>query len=102
MISFLRGLFWKRLFAHCGPGVLFGNRIILRHPGRIIEVQYNDELGEVEVFQYRTVVEKVVNEAREISLEEAKRHDPEAELDDDEPTSAHISGTFCRAADVDG
>lgn len=31
----LRGLFWKRLFAHCGPGVLFGTRIILRHPGRI-------------------------------------------------------------------
>ena len=40
---------------------------------RDIEVQYNDELGEVEVFQYRTVVEKVVNEAREISLEEARR-----------------------------
>lgn len=50
---------------------------------RDIEVQYNDELGEVEVFQYRTVVEKVVNEAREISLEEARRRDPEAGLDDD-------------------
>ena len=50
---------------------------------RDIEVQYNEELGEVEVFQYRTVVETVVNEAREISLEEARLRDPEAGLDDD-------------------
>ena len=31
----LRGLFWKRLFAYCGRGVLFGRGITLRHPGRI-------------------------------------------------------------------
>ena len=50
---------------------------------RDIEVQYNDDLGEVEVFQYRTVVEEVVNEALEISLEEARKRDPAAGLDDD-------------------
>ena len=31
----LRGLFWPRLFACCGRGVLFGRGITLRHPGRI-------------------------------------------------------------------
>lgn len=50
---------------------------------RDIEVQYSEDLGEVEVFQYRTVVEKVENEDREISLEEARLRDPEAGLDDD-------------------
>ena len=50
---------------------------------REIEVQFNDELGEVEVFQYRTVVDEVLDEDTEISLEEARRLDPEFELDDD-------------------
>ncbi len=50
---------------------------------REIEVQFNDELGEVEVFQYRTVVDEVFDEETEISLEEARRLDPEVELDDD-------------------
>ena len=50
---------------------------------REIEVQFNDELGEVEVFQYRTVVDEVYDEETEISLEEARRLDPEAEIDDD-------------------
>ena len=50
---------------------------------REIEVQFNDELGEVEVFQYRTVVDEVLDEDTEISIEEARRLDPEFELDDD-------------------
>ncbi len=32
---FLRQIFWKRLFARCGRGVMFGTGVILRHPGRI-------------------------------------------------------------------
>ena len=32
---FLRKLFWPRLFAACGTGVVFGRGIILRHPGRV-------------------------------------------------------------------
>jgi N utilization substance protein A len=50
---------------------------------RDIEVQFNEELGEIEVFQYRTVVEEVFDEETEISLEEAKKLDPEVELEDD-------------------
>lgn len=54
----------------------YGNR-------REIEVAFNEDLGEVEVFQYRTVVDEVDDEETEISLEEARRLDPEIELDDD-------------------
>lgn len=50
---------------------------------REIEVQFNEEMGEIEVFQYRTVVDEVYDEETEISLEDARRLDPEAELDDD-------------------
>ncbi len=50
---------------------------------RDIEVQFNEELGEVEVFQFRTVVEEVEDEETEISLEEARALDPEVEIGDD-------------------
>ena len=50
---------------------------------REIEVQFSEDLGEVEVFQYRTVVEDVYDEETEISLEDAHRLDPDAEIDDD-------------------
>ena len=54
----------------------FGNR-------REIEVQFSEDLGEVEVFQYRTVVDEVMDEETEIALEEARRLDPETEIGDD-------------------
>jgi N utilization substance protein A len=48
-----------------------------------IEVQFNEETGEVEVFQYRTVVAVVEDEETEIVLAEAQVLDPEVELEDD-------------------
>ncbi len=50
---------------------------------RDIEVRYNEEYGEVEIFQFRSVVEEVEDEQTEISLEEAKRLDPEVRLGDE-------------------
>jgi N utilization substance protein A len=50
---------------------------------RDMEVRFNEELGEIELFQFRTVVEKVADEQTEISLEEASALDPEVELGDD-------------------
>nr|WP_320011353.1 transcription termination factor NusA [uncultured Desulfobulbus sp.] len=50
---------------------------------REIEVQFSEDLGEIEVFQYRTVVDEVYDEETEIALEDARLLDPEAELDDD-------------------
>ncbi|MDD5007760.1 MAG: transcription termination factor NusA [Syntrophorhabdaceae bacterium] len=42
-----------------------------------LEARYNEELGEIEVFQFKTVVEEVSEPDMEIALENAKAHDPE-------------------------
>jgi len=47
-----------------------------------IEAQFNDDLGEVELFEFRTVSEDVEDEHLEISVEDAKRLDPECEVGD--------------------
>jgi N utilization substance protein A len=39
-----------------------------------IEAHYNDETGEIEVFQFKTVVDKVVDPATQISKEEARKN----------------------------
>ncbi len=50
---------------------------------RDMEVRYNEEFGEVEVFQFRIVVEEAEDEQTEISFEEAKKLDPEVQLGDE-------------------
>ena len=47
-----------------------------------IEAHFNRELGEVELFQFRNVVKEVKNPKSEISLEESKNLDPEAQIGD--------------------
>jgi len=47
-----------------------------------LEAQFNPDLGEIELFNFRTVVEKVRNEFKEISLEEARLLDADVELGD--------------------
>ncbi len=47
-----------------------------------LEVSFNEEMGEIEIFEFKEVVEKVTNENIEISLEEAKEIDPDSELGD--------------------
>jgi len=48
----------------------FGNHLDL-------EARYNEELGEIEVFQFKTVVDEINDPDSEIILEEAKAHDPD-------------------------
>jgi len=50
---------------------------------RDIEVRYNEEFGEVEVFQFRSVVENAEDEQTEISIAEATVLDPEVQLGDE-------------------
>jgi N utilization substance protein A len=50
---------------------------------RDLEVRYNDEFGEVELFQFRTVVEDVDDEQTEISLDEARLLDPDVQMNDE-------------------
>jgi transcription termination/antitermination protein NusA len=47
-----------------------------------IEVEYRDETGEMEVFQYKEVMENVKDPNLEISLEEGRKEDPECEIGD--------------------
>ena len=47
-----------------------------------LEVIYNDEMGEVEAFEFKEVVAKVENTHLEISLEEALELDSETEIGD--------------------
>ena len=47
-----------------------------------LEVSFNEEMGEIEIFEFKEVVQKVANENVEISLEEAKDIDPESEVGD--------------------
>jgi len=48
-----------------------------------LEVNYNDELGEIEVFEFKEVVENVTSEELQISLEDAHKIDAESELGDE-------------------
>jgi len=48
-----------------------------------IEAQFNDDLGEVELFRFREVVEKVEIEAKQITLDEARKIDAESEIGDE-------------------
>ncbi|MDD2365504.1 MAG: transcription termination factor NusA [Desulfuromonadaceae bacterium] len=49
---------------------------------RDLEAHYNHESGEVELFEFVTVVEEVEDSYKEIGLDEAHEIDPEAELGD--------------------
>ncbi len=51
-------------------------------PDYDLEVSFNEELGEIEVFEFKEVVENMTNEHLQISLEDAQKMDPESELGD--------------------
>ena len=62
-----------------------------------IEVQYSEESGEIEVFQFKNVAEVVTEPALEISLEEGRKLDPDCEIGDSLGTKMDTS-TFGRIA----
>lgn len=49
---------------------------------RDLEAHYNNEIGEVEVFEFVTVVDEVVDSYKEIDIEEAREVDPDVEIGD--------------------
>ncbi len=50
---------------------------------RDIEVRYNEEHGEVEIFQFRVVVEEASDDQTEIGLDDARVLDPEVQIGDE-------------------
>ena len=47
-----------------------------------LEVSFNTEIGEIEVFEFKEVVENVTDKRLQVSLEEARKLDPESEIGD--------------------
>lgn len=64
---------------------------------RDLEAHYNHETGEVELFEFVTVVEEVEDSYKEIGLDEAHEIDPEAEIGDSLGEKLDASG-FSRIA----
>jgi transcription termination/antitermination protein NusA len=64
---------------------------------RDLEAHYNEEIGEVELFEFVTVVEEVQDSYKEIDLEEAREADPEVEVGDSLGMKMDASG-FSRIA----
>ena len=56
----------------------------------IVDAQYDEETGEIEVFRFRKVVEKVQDPETEISLEEARKLDPNVQVGDEIGTQIDI------------
>jgi len=56
-----------------------------REHGQEIEIdaKYNEELGEVELFEFREVIETVTDNKSEITLSAARELDPQAEIGDE-------------------
>ena len=48
-----------------------------------IEVRYDNDVGEIMVYQFKTVTEQVENHSTQITLEEARIHDASVQLDDE-------------------
>src|SRR5450432_3680228 len=49
-------------------------------PTRELEARFNEETGNIDLFQYMTVVEEVTQSEREITLDVARKHGLEAEI----------------------
>ena len=62
-----------------------------------IEVQYSEDLGEIEVFQFKEVAAEVTEPELQISLEEGRKLDPECQIGDSLGSKMDTS-TFGRIA----
>lgn len=48
-----------------------------------VEVNFNEDTGAIDVYQFKVVVDKVHDPVSEITLEEAREHDPSVNVDDE-------------------
>jgi transcription termination/antitermination protein NusA len=76
-----KGIDRKVIVEALEQAVLTASRKKYGHQGEI-EVHYNEEAGEIELFQFKQVVEEVKDPSTEISIEEARELDSEAQTGD--------------------
>jgi len=79
-----KGIDRERIISAVEEAVLSAAEKLLKskNQDKELDVYYNPEEGEVELFEYKEVVETVADPEIEISLEEATELDPETELGD--------------------
>jgi len=65
---------------------------------RDLEAHFNNETGEVELYEFVTVVDEVQNSYQEIGLDEARESDPEARIGDSLGMKLEDAGNFSRIA----
>jgi len=58
-------------------------RKVYRKPTAKLEAKIHEDTGEIEIFEFKIVVEEVTDPETQISLEEAKKIDPEVQLGDE-------------------
>src|SRR5512135_3146037 len=76
-----KGIDRKVIIEALEQAVLTASRKKYGHQGEI-EVHYNEDVGEVELFQFKQVVEEITDPSTEISLTEARELDSEAQIGD--------------------
>ncbi|MDI7258668.1 MAG: transcription termination factor NusA [Thermodesulfobacteriota bacterium] len=76
-----KGIDRKVIIEALEQAVLTASRKKYGHQGEI-EVHYNEEIGEVELFQFKQVAEEINDSSTEISLEEARELDSEVQVGD--------------------
>ena len=76
-----KGIDRKVIIEALEQAVLTASRKKYGHQGEI-EVHYNEEAGEVELFQFKQVVEEVANPSVEIPLKDARMLDSEVQIGD--------------------
>ncbi len=65
---------------------------------RELEAHFNEESGEVELYEFVTVVDEVQNSYQEIDFEEARESDPDVQVGDSLGMKLEDSGNFSRIA----
>jgi N utilization substance protein A len=76
-----KGIEKSNIIAYIEEAILTAAR--KKYAGKDIFARFNEEIGEVELFETKKVVQKVTNKDTEIFIEEAREFDPEA-LEGDE------------------
>lgn len=78
-----KGIDKKVLIAALESAVLSAAKKHFGH-GRNLEATYNSELSEIEVLEFRTVVDKVTDTATQMTMDEARKEfDPDCEIGDE-------------------
>ena len=77
-----RGLSRSIIIDAVKEGMIAAARRVLHKEGAIIEAEFDDETGVVDLFEFRMAVEEVEDPMTEISIEEARAEDPDVDLGD--------------------